>query len=423
MSKEPPSTTRRELLRDMRAYADTPKKGKPVSSEKSTDLQQGMAEPEKEKTDASMHAAALLGDVPKPAETNKHVNFLSPVASVKSPRLAAVGSPMVSPGPRRRTATPHPKRHVQNDADDQVYLKEAAECIPYEYVSDIATFTVRRPFGLAVERDLWFSVGHANSKMYARNANVTSVSTLEVVAKIDADQSVFSLHGDAIARHRVNPQSPWKEFGNVDEREQLLGSVMYIDHDANEQEYSLDEIFEGAQTVREHYCSSILSTAAGLRVRKETQPASLGSPVPHQQPLGHQPSFGQQPSVQQLQQPPTAEPDAAPGNTQVVREQPAAAPAQASTKRSEPKKEKKSPPPPTPEEGDVLSTFIGLFFSAIYGAICFVFITLPMRILLTTSVLACSVILLNFLWLYVADDHGATTMGASMSMYNRPGIM
>jgi hypothetical protein len=163
------------------------------------------------------------------------VGFFSPL----SPGLA---TPRVKS--RKRVATPHPKREAKGTDEDEKEIhesvKEAVKYTPYEYTSDLATFIIRRPYGNAVERELWFRAGYVNAKRYEKQADVNKASTLEVVAQINADRSTLALHGDSFVRHiGAEDDADWNEFGSVDEMDKPLGNITYIDGDANEKDYSL----------------------------------------------------------------------------------------------------------------------------------------------------------------------------------------
>ena len=81
-----------------------------------------------------------------------------------------------------------------------------------------------------------------NSKQYEKTSDVKKPHTLEIIAQISADRSTLSLHGNAFVRHiSSDVDADWTEFGSVDEMGKPLGSITYIDKDANEKDYSLGE--------------------------------------------------------------------------------------------------------------------------------------------------------------------------------------
>lgn len=150
---------------------------------------------------------------------------------------------------RRRVATPHPKRDSKEESgltsggsSEYSFFADAVKFTPFEYATDLATFTIRRPYGVAQERELWFKAGNSNSKQYERAADVMKPCTLEVVAQIGADKSTLALHGEAVVRHiGADADADWNEFGSVDDLDKPLGSITYIDGDATEKDYSLGQ--------------------------------------------------------------------------------------------------------------------------------------------------------------------------------------
>ena len=186
--------------------------------------------------------------------------------------------------------TPHPKRSTSNTSDPNnnsnafapdepnepmvqverkllTHFRQAAECIPFEYQSNLATFVIRRPYGIPTTPALFELVSPMTFEVYAKRAHVSSLSTLQVSVTISADHSVLLLFDTAGVRYRTNPFGDFKVVPNVDDLDRPLGTVSYIDADANEKDYSLDEILEEALLVREQYCSTMISTAFGFQQR------------------------------------------------------------------------------------------------------------------------------------------------------------
>lgn len=131
---------------------------------------------------------------------------------------------------------------MENVMETEKLYRDAVKYAPFEFVSttDVATFLVRRPYGNVMDKELWFTAGYAPSKQYEKNADVKAPSTLEIVAQIHADGSMLSLHGEAFVRHLGSDEdADWVEFGNYDDLDKPLGSVTFIDSDANEKDYSL----------------------------------------------------------------------------------------------------------------------------------------------------------------------------------------
>lgn len=374
----------------------------PIQNKGSVDLRLSMelSSAEKAKTQALRRVAELEEAL---AEA-RHIELrnLLQVAETKGDKLAldyvrkqvASRGSFVSPltsqprGPlRRRSSLPRPKHQPQQLAPE--LLKQATERVEHEYVTDLATFTVRRPYGVAEERDLWMAAGQLVSKLYGKQATASQVSSIEVAATIAADGTIMAVYGEGQARHQT-AKGDWEDFGAVYERDAPLGSVSYIDNNAVESEYSLDEIFEGAMAVREHYCSTILSTAAGLKLHASMQsaPPSLGGPPKKVGTV----EIGV--DTKDLPQPPSAEP-----------------------------KKKKKAPEPEPQS-DVMSVAVNMFASGLFNLLWGIFIGFPIKVLTTTLALAVAVLILGMAWVYLADDHGAGSMGAGIHYYyNPPGIM
>lgn len=372
---------------------------------------------------------------------SKQVGFLSPMMAASpgqdlAPTAVAFSPSVLSPPTshrRRRMPTPHPKQlngTPHDKEDERRFQCEAAECIAWEFMTSPsdpeddddemmpATFIVRRPFGLASERDMWFSVGQLNTKLYEKTANVENPSSLEVAVVIEADDSVLAVHGKGTVRRLQNSDGEWKNYGDIEERGQPLGSVTYVDSGANDKTYSLDDIVEAALAAREHYCSAILSTAAYIKDR----PAVPQSEPSVQQPIFRSPAADSVPPLVS-----TGSSDACVGTEDLpFPAEPRAELKSVGSQADAPEPEHAARPPPPEEDDspDVLATFAGIFFSTMAWVTWTIFVRTPLRIINTTFVLAVSAVLLSFVWLFIADDHGGSEMGASMgASYNPPGIL
>jgi hypothetical protein len=356
--------------------------------------------------------------------SGQQVGFLSPMANLldrsnSARNLSEAMTPLSmsrNAAPvRKRMATPQPKGSKPNGGDDtdMEYLKEVAKCAVFEFeVQGLASYLVRRPFGLVVDKELWYLAGQRNSKMYEKTADVHNASTLEVIAMIQGDNSILALYDESTARHRTKQSNAgWQEFGNVDERDKPLGSIMYIDGEANEKEYSLDDVFEGAVAARHHYCSSLVVAAATLRAQKNSQPPPLTSEPTQVKPAPKAETSEISVGTEDLPFPPAAK--AAPSD---------GAEKAAASKSKSPSKPQ--PPPPAEDVTDVLSVFFSMFFGSIFWAIWTIFVTIPLRIISTTLYMLIGAMILSVVRVYLADDNGAAAMGAVVtSMYNRPGIL
>jgi hypothetical protein len=398
-----PQSMRRDLLQNMRAAANTPpEKSINITNELSPELrlQKELAQAAKEKAGALRQVAKLEEEVIqlRSSETSAitprgimQVGFISPV---HSPTFGGMSPPV-----RRRIATPYPKRSpklASNVDDEKVFRIKAVECCPFEYESDEASFVVRRPYGLATERDLWLSAGQVSSRLYTNSADVGNLSTIEVLAKISVDDSYFLLYNDADVQHKKDGEPI--EYGNVQERSTPLGSVTHVDKDGNEKVYSLDNLYEATAAVRQYYCSTVLATATGLQMQ------NVEKPIPSPQ--------------KELEQ--------SPKKVETCDKAVATEELKIEEKKDDGiKPAKKSAPPPAPEESTyLLSVAMHTFFSTIFGTIWFLFVTIPIRIVTSTLVMGFAVVLLSLIWLYLVDDNGASEIGAPIRMYsNRPGIL
>jgi hypothetical protein len=347
--------------------------------------------------------------------SSKQVGFQSPI----SPSMGG------SSAPRRRVmSTPFPKLRsvLSPDAtspdtvdDDRQRLIEAVECSAFEYDGQGYTFIVRRPYGCEVDQDYWFKAGQHAAKRYAHAADVFRPESVEVAANIVADGSTFTLFGEGEVRH-LTATGYSTEYGNVKKYPYIMGNVSYIDNEANDCEYSLEELFQGAMQVRDHYCAAVLSFATALKLKSPNGKSPfVQSPDAHPNVI---------PNVVDRVPPLVETADKA------VETEPMVAPdggangdattAAAATKSDAPKPPSKKGSP-SPEEVGSTDLFIAAF-SMIIRFVWFILIGLPLRILTTTFVMTMSIVLIAYLWLYLVDDKIA--MGPSMHIYsNQAGIL
>jgi hypothetical protein len=166
---------------------------------------------------------------------------------------------------RLRAPTPYPTRlpqqpspdPISKDSEEYMYLVEAAKCVPIEYVSGIATIFVRCPYGAVNhyhEDDPWkdgttAAIMEAKDTDYHETANVYQPGTVHVLAKISADGSLFVLSGVSTVRYKRNhneTEDSWKTLAEDDTIASIssFGTIMYIDGDANEKDYSLGKATE-----------------------------------------------------------------------------------------------------------------------------------------------------------------------------------
>lgn len=360
-------------------------------------------------------------------------------------------------GRRQRLKSPSPiKRKTREDNPllDLNIASQAVEAVEDVYSSKLAKFIIRKPYGgnetmictyLEDEYDEtvpWIQ----EVNIYLKNANVEMESTLEVVSKIIADGSILILHGSSNVRHgtvimgddgHINGYE-WREFGDIDRRNEPLGRVMYIDSEGNDGEYWLDSVYEEALKIREVYCKSVFSAAVALKTTSTNGSQSPGyskMTVPHVlTPEKVSKSKSKEPSPDGKISEDTMKPemiDVCVGTDDLQLDD------------ADSLKKKTSPPTgraPVDEkrdksesfhEGnedsgstDVLSSFIIFFFSSIFNLAWFVLIRMPLRFVLHGLKMVIFSVILYISWLYMANDNGAHTMGAGVkfSLMNPHGI-
>jgi len=145
---------------------------------------------------------------------------------------------------------------------EQEYLTKASKCIPNEYGTMLASYIVRRPYltpsfstnttstnsttnnnnnNNNIEEEEFLQYKQLSSKSaYLNEATVLNPNTLEVIAYIEADNSILTLSGVSNVCHGYNNNdNDWTTFDNVEEDDVALGKVTYIDVDGNECDYWL----------------------------------------------------------------------------------------------------------------------------------------------------------------------------------------
>eukprot|EP00531_Pseudo-nitzschia_arenysensis_P000993 CAMPEP_0116130998 /NCGR_PEP_ID=MMETSP0329-20121206/8776_1 /TAXON_ID=697910 /ORGANISM="Pseudo-nitzschia arenysensis, Strain B593" /LENGTH=971 /DNA_ID=CAMNT_0003625409 /DNA_START=176 /DNA_END=3091 /DNA_ORIENTATION=+ len=262
-------------------------------------------------------------------------------------------------------------------------FKEAVQFVSHEFSSELATYIVRRPYGIPTNpQGLFDHLRPPTEKLdtYQKRAHVSDMTTIEVAAIVKADNTPLMVFGMAGIRYQSNPSSrnvppEFKHFEDVDAQDRPLGHVTYIDGQANEKEYSLDEILEEALLVREQYCGTLTSTALALPDLKQQQSAQ--KPPAAEAAKAKEPSKSQQPQ----KEPPKQE------QQQMQHQQP--------------------PPGSDIDSGssDVLVDFLGMVISFIFNLIYGIFIGTPLRIVRTTIVLIVAFTILQTLHLYLADGY------------------
>ncbi len=258
-------------------------------------------------------------------------------------------------------------------------FKEAVRFVSYEFSSELATYIVRRPYGIPTNPQGLFDHCRPPTEKpeaYQKRAHVSDKTSIEVAAIVKADNTPLLVFGVAGIRYQTNPNRrnvppEWKHFEDVDAEDRPLGHVTYIDGQANEKEYSLDEILEEALLVREQYCGTLTSTAMALPDLKQQQQQQQQPPAQKEEPEPQQPQKQQQPQQQQKQQ-------------------------------------QQQPPPDTDIDSgssDVLVVFLGMVVSFVFNLIYGIFIGTPLKILRTCFVLVVASVVLQTLHLYLADGY------------------
>jgi hypothetical protein len=403
-SESPELRLHKELLRSEKEKADLYSKVATLEDEI-----------KKFKQTAAAAVSVSSPDIANSSPTKRAVTFLSSSESM------VMGTPLASRAPirQRRLPTPHPKKGDKNGRTRQemrILLEKAAETTQNEYETEnMATFFVRRPYGRETNRELWLAGGQLLAKQYELTADAYNVKTLEVVAEIAADGSLLVLYGDGAARHQMSDGST-KEFAAGEQ--QSLGPVMYIDSYANEREYSLEAVLQGALAVREHYCSafySVLST-----IVRSTEDGRASSVEREDSPAIAKAALVAVAAAKVPTRDTGVGTDDNPFAEQGDK-------AEVSPKLEVKENKKKRNVPSVDEElpsSGVLGTFAAMLGNAIVGVLWFWFVRLPVRLVQTVIIMLSAVLVLTMLHVYMADDRGAGAMGAytCRGMYNPPGI-
>jgi hypothetical protein len=375
-------------------------------------MQRQLTEETKKKQELYQKVAALEDEL-----TERTLQQAKNVATTTtSPSRTVPSQPpekLLTPPRKSRPATPHPKQAITIDPQ---FLEQATEAVEYKFESDEteeddggvpgAVFVVRRPFDYASsDRDLWFAAGEMSAKMYAHKATVHNVATIEVAVQIPADDSILLLYNEADVRHQNAVQGVWNKYGEFVEGGPPLGNVSYIDTDANEKEYSLDDLVIQAIEVRKQYCASVKGMALGLQ-----RQAQEGGPTPSMtMPHSNGASGG----------PPPLVPEG------MVSETPLSPPAQQPMPKEPPSAPPPVVPPPSPRpmthepQSDVFSVFTSMLAFIVYTCIKF-----PFDVVYTLLRWSCAGLL--GLFIYICLLHAMDMTGIAPPLYyyhNPPGIM
>ena len=371
---------------------------------------------------------------------------------------------------REQLKSPQPTNRSRSDqhsnplSDDNIACR-AVETVDDIYSSDLATYVVRKPYGgnEKMEHSFELSSGaknndcqvswHESVRSYLQKANVQDEASIEVIAKVRADNSVLLLHGSscrhgtAILGNKRNVVGyEWKTY-DIEKMDGSLGKIIYIDVYGNDGEYWLDSVYEEALKIRENYCSNVFSAALALKAssyeKQESEASQNGRTNRSQQPLWQQQSpqmiNGHSQHTQHL--PPQPQPlqgsrdkttketpktiDACVGTSDDFPHYQEQMKKQTNVKPSNDQSTKKVDSKQADTESgstDALSAFLIFFFGTCFR-IFWYFFCIPFKLMkwtLMTSICFCFV---SMLWLYIADDNGAAKLGAGIDFQlNSPGV-
>ena len=335
------------------------------------------------------------------------------------PKLFAMQKP---PHSEDSQPPPAPPSMVMMERQWIQFFREAVECVTLEYESDLATFFVRRPYGMEpIPSPLFAQVVDGSlvddCAMYSKKAHVSTVSTLQVAGVVKANGSSFLLYGVCDLKYQANPNDgeAGDDGGNDDDddeewsylsldRPSATSSmvVTFIDNEGVERDWSPQLVLEEALNVRDQYCRAITSTALGF---KDRPPAPAAVPA----------------SLSRAEEKPKTLEIAV--DTSDIPTDHVPPPASKATPPAVQKEGKDSPQQQEEEagSGDVLAVFLGMVFRSIWNLVYWLLIGLPLAILRGSIVCAFVIAILSTVYLHLVETHhngqalstmwGATTGG------------
>jgi hypothetical protein len=340
--------------------------------------------------------------------------------------VVAVGPTSPRRFPRRVTATTTSTIHpilphtipsdmpmVQVEKQFLSQFQEAAQYVPYQFTSALATYVVRRPYGTVTAPELFDQLSLTPDEVYRKRAHVTNLAALEVAVTIVKDQSSLLLFDKMGVRYQTPTSPDWKLVANVEEdldRPQL-GYVTYIDEQANELEYSLDDVLDEALMVREQYSSAVINTALGLKDRPTPSPTTLVPAVSVTTEVEGTttPSLAKAPSKDVAVETDEKGMMTAPATSIKIEPSP---PTDVNTAVADNTKAITSTTPPSsssPDEttgsSDILTLLMSMILSSVVGLIYFVLIGLPWKIVQTIVIMTAIYTIVNLVFLYMAQDY------------------
>jgi hypothetical protein len=211
----------------------------------------------------------------------------SPLLAPKNKRPTWISNSSTTSSKRRRREKVRNSSDARKNNGQQLHtFREAALCVPYEYTTKLATFYIRRPYGVATVPEIFRVLSpHTTDKEYKKRSRVSSSETIQVAIVVSADNSLMLLYGSAGVRYKTDPSDilcdDWVDVPDVGIMDVPLGYVNNENHSTGNQnniEYSLDEMLEEAMLVREQYCSTILSAALEIEQHRSLATAKSQSP-------------------------------------------------------------------------------------------------------------------------------------------------
>lgn len=382
-----------------------------------------------------------------------------------------------APNEKKVRSTPLPK----GDKLEIKYIIDAAMIISNEYETELVNYIVRAP-GCKQKFNYDF---FSSEESYRDMFDIDNSESIEILALIEADGSVFALVGKDACHGKLagdqESETEWSVYKNIEESERALPSTTYIDMEGNEREYwlgklmfdflsflikiphsfdgivySTESIYDEAMSIREAYCTSIRSAACALKHAAKNATASSNQRINQSAPLASKPPLmpahgidsPSPPMPNQFVPPgihpsqpkpmvPSGEEEMAKSReiNQVPKEQ--ATPQQPKegkppTKQADPAEapapeQKQKKPKEQPEQYEsadsALPLMIVSLFSMFFSMVWFIFFKLPYRVCSTVLTFCIVLMCMRVLWLLLADDNGAWDMGAGPDFqYNAPGI-
>jgi len=189
--------------------------------------------------------------------------------------------------PKREVNTQSINIGVTSNDERQLHLlQEASLCIPFEYTTKLATYYIRRPYGVTTVPEIFQVLcPHVTDEMYSKRSRASSSETIQVAIVNSADNSFMLLHESAGFRYKkTDPNdfdhNKWIDVPDVGVMDVPLGFVSNESFSERNSiiEYSLDEIVKEAMLVREQYCSTVRSAAMEIERQQMLAKTKTQSP-------------------------------------------------------------------------------------------------------------------------------------------------